>query len=113
MTSWRNSARAGDSIRDFIFDFGSGKDSTTVLPSHMLIEPCSFWAAAKPSNFSSPVPVNGTERLAEDVRISKASLFGKPSWVRSPLKNQGLRGPFRAGFWKGVVPKPVGPNAVR
>jgi hypothetical protein len=73
MTSWRNSARAGDSIRDFIFDFGSGKDSTTVLPSHMLIEPCSFWAAAKPSNFSSPVPVNGTERLAEDVRISKAS----------------------------------------
>jgi len=51
MTSWRNSARAGDSIRDFIFDFGSGKDSTTVLPSHMLIEPCSFWAAAKPSNF--------------------------------------------------------------
>jgi hypothetical protein len=73
MTSWRNSARAGDSIRDFIFDFGSGKDSTTVLPSHMLIEPCSFWATAKPSNFSSPVPVNGTERLAEDVRISKAS----------------------------------------
>jgi len=54
MTSWRNSVCEGDSIRDFIFDFGSGEDSTTVLPSHMLIEPCSFWAAAKVSLQQDP-----------------------------------------------------------
>ena len=34
------------------------------------------------------------------------------AWVRRPLKNQGLRGLFRSGFWKGVVPMPVGPNAI-
>jgi hypothetical protein len=49
VTSQRNSAGEDDSTRDFVFDFENGKDSTTVLPSCSLLEPCFFWAAARVS----------------------------------------------------------------